>query len=306
MTILIVCSGNKGRINPFITEQADSLQKEGIDSAYFVIKKKGILGYLSYLRKLKQHIRTTPCDLVHAHYGLSGLLATLQRKIPVVVTFHGSDIKKRKVLRFSRIAARLAAHNIVVERSFKGLLGSVHKTSVIPCGVDFDTFFEMDQREARRLLGYGGEQDIVLFASSFDNPVKNYPLAKAAIELSGTKPLLIELKNYSRPEVNLLMNAADVLLMTSFTEGSPQVIKEAIACRLPVISTAVGDVEELSRRTDGITIVPYDARAIANELDNKLIAKRRIQSNSVVHEYNNRSIALKIKDIYSDILKPVD
>ncbi|OYW17749.1 MAG: hypothetical protein B7Z54_07510, partial [Sphingobacteriales bacterium 12-47-4] len=118
MRVLIVCSGNKGKINPFITEQVNALTKKGIAFDYFLIKGHGFTGYLSHLRALRKKLTENSYDLIHAHYGLSGLLAILQKKLPVVITFHGSDVMKGKVLFLSRLAAHRAAHNIVVEGSF--------------------------------------------------------------------------------------------------------------------------------------------------------------------------------------------
>lgn len=302
MNVLIVCSGNKGKINAFISEQVDSLRKEGVSTQYFFIHGKGVLGYLSNVRRLHKVTRSGNYHLIHAHYGLSGLLSVLQRKIPVVTTFHGSDIKKSKILRLSRLAAKLSAYNIVVEISFSELLKAERKTSVIPCGVDFENFFETDQRDARRALGFPEDRPIILFTSSFDNPVKNYSLAKQAVDKTTSKPLFIELKNFTRQQVNLLMNAADVLLMTSFSEGSPQVVKEALTCRLPVISTAVGDVPQLAKQTDGITIVPYDAHVIAAALDQRLSDRKRIIQNNLIRSFDNKRIAVQIKKVYSGII----
>jgi glycosyltransferase involved in cell wall biosynthesis len=273
-----------------------------VSISYYTIQGKGIFGYLSNLRRLNGKIKSGNYQVIHAHYGLSGLLAGLQRKIPVVTTFHGSDINSPKVLKFSKIAARLSRHNIVVEESFSKLLGVLWKTSVIPCGIDFFQFKELDMEECRINSGFGPEENILLFTSSFENKVKNYPLAKAATEKSRNKSRLIELKDYSRNDILRLMNAADALLMTSFTEGSPQVVKEALACRLPVISTPVGDVPYLSNHTDGIRLVPYDAKLIAEEIDNTLDNKTRVKNISILEKYNNITIANQIMNVYRNVI----
>lgn len=303
MEVLIVCSGNKGKINPFILEQVTSLEKQGILISYFTIQGKGIFGYLSNLRGLKCKIKSGSYQVIHAHYGLSGLLAGLQRKIPVVTTFHGSDINRFKVLQYSKIAARLSRHNIVVEDSFSKLLGVPWKTSVIPCGIDFFQFKELNKKECRKDSGFDPDENILLFTSSFENKVKNYPLAKAATEKSKNKPRLVELKDYTRTDILRLMNAADALLMTSFSEGSPQVVKEALACRLPVISTPVGDVPYLARHTDGIRLIPYDAKQIAKEIDDILDNKSRVKNISILDKYNNIKIANQIINVFRNVIK---
>ena len=210
------------------------------------------------------------------------------------------------MLWLSRIAARFSDHNIVVEKSFLFTLRQAHKSSLVSCGVDFTTFFETGWQEARAALGYQPGELLVLFSSSFDNPVKNYPLAKKATELAKTKPFLVELKNHSRERVNLLMNAADALLVTSFTEGAPLVVREALTCRLPVISTPVGDVPDLAQQTDGISIAPFDPQYIADELDRLLAIRKRVKLNSIIKSFDNKEIATRVKAIYERTIKKDD
>ena len=119
MKVLIVCSKNSGKVAPFITEQAESLRKSGIEVEYFTIVGKGIEGYLKNYKLLQQAIKNIHPDIIHAHYGLSGLLANLQRRIPVVTTYHGSDINEPKVYPFSRLCMILSKKNIFVIDTLK-------------------------------------------------------------------------------------------------------------------------------------------------------------------------------------------
>ena len=116
MRVLVVVSGNHERVAPFVVEQAEALRQAGCDVLLFTIEGHGAKGYLRNLRSLKQQINEYRPDVVHAHYGLCGLLCTLQHKVPVVVTYHGSDINDRRILPLSRLAMRRAAHNIFVSR----------------------------------------------------------------------------------------------------------------------------------------------------------------------------------------------
>ena len=86
MKILILCSKNSGRIAPFITDQVEALQKAGVVCEYFTVEGKGVKGYLRNFIPMMRKIREFQPDIIHAHYGLSGLLANLQRKVPVVTT----------------------------------------------------------------------------------------------------------------------------------------------------------------------------------------------------------------------------
>ena len=114
MKILIIASDKGGRFAPFIEEQIAALEAHGVQIIRHGVTGHGILGYLRELPALRRLIRAERPDIVHAHYGLSGLLANLQRLVPVVTTYHGSDINKPNILRLSKIAMRLSAHNIFV------------------------------------------------------------------------------------------------------------------------------------------------------------------------------------------------
>jgi hypothetical protein len=102
-----------GKVLPFIREQVQSLENIGIECDYYKITGKGATGYLKNIKPLREQIRKNDYDLVHSHFGLSGLLASLQRELPTVVTFHGSDVNKRKNRLFSLIAGKLSHYNII-------------------------------------------------------------------------------------------------------------------------------------------------------------------------------------------------
>ena len=114
MKLLVVASDKGGHFVPFIEEQITALEALGVQIIRYGITGKGIMGYLRCLPALRRLIRAERPDIVHAHYGLSGLLANLQRMVPVITTYHGSDINKPSIRRFSKIAMRLSAHNIFV------------------------------------------------------------------------------------------------------------------------------------------------------------------------------------------------
>ena len=253
MKVLLVCAFKENLAEnaaPFIVEQKNALQRCGVECDWFLVRGKGIRGYLEQLRPLKRKIAVFRPDIIHAHYGLSGLLANLQREIPVVTTYHGTDINDPKVLRFSKVAMRLSTWNVFVSRKTTDIAKPTTKFSLLPCGVDMSELQLTSKAEARNKMHLAKDKRYVLFAGAFDNAVKNAPLAKEAVScLHDDTVELLELKGYSREEVTLLMCAVDVFLLTSLSEGSPQVIKEAMACGCPIVSVDVGDVRE---RVDGV------------------------------------------------------
>ena len=265
MRILIVASFNKGRFAPFIVEQAEALKRRGCEIEYLGLQGTGIQGYLRNLPLLKQKIKRFRPDVVHAHYGLSGLFANLQRRIPVVTTYHGSDINDKKVFRLSKIAIHLSAWNVFVSKKTLEIAQPNKKYVLLPCGIDLSDLQLTDKEEAKKKMGLYGNKRYILFAGAFDNVVKNASLAKEAVALLHDNEVeLIELKGYSRDEVTLLMCASDVFLMTSLSEGSPQVIKESMACGCPIVSVDVGDVKE---RIDGV-----DGCFVTSSQDPKMLA----------------------------------
>lgn len=266
MKILFVCSKNSGKVASFIVEQAEAVQQAGLEVDFFTIEGKGWKGYLSNRPLLIKKIKEFKPNVIHAHYGLSGLLANTQRKVPVITTFHGSDINDPEVFRFSKWAIRLSAWNIFVSEKNIQVAKVKHKYSLIPCGVNTNLFKPIDKQVARNELGLKPDEKLVLFAGSFDNPVKNSALALQAINFL-PEVRLLELKNYSREEVALLMNAVDVCLMTSLNEGSPQFIKEAMACNCPIVSVDVGDVKEQIEDVENCFITEARPEKIAEKID---------------------------------------
>lgn len=298
----MVCSANSGKVVSFIQEQVNVLIDKGLIVDYFLVQQKGLLGYLHSRKALLRKINEFSPDIIHAHYGLSGLFANLQRKVPVVTTYHGSDINQPKARKFSCISIRLSQFNIFVSQKLIEIVKPKKHFLYLPCGVDLSLFVPMDKADVRGKLGLDIERKYVLFSSSFSNMVKNYPLAKAAVELLEDVELL-ELKGYSREQVVLLMNAVDCVLMTSFTEGSPQFIKEAMACNTPIVSTKVGEVPLLIDGIEGCYLAETDARKLAKDIQSALIYGRKTNARERLLDYDNQLVGDKLIEIYKTVVK---
>lgn len=310
MKVLIVYSRNTAEDSTqyvFINDQVDALLSLGIIVDYFGISGNGVFGYLKNRRKLVEKIKSYNPDVIHAHYGLSGLLANLQYQVPVVTTYHGSDIHNAKVFPFSRLCMMLSAHNIFVSEKTRMKSGLKRKSSMIPCGVDVNLFYPMDKQQSRKSFGLNIDKKIVLFSGSFHNAVKNASLAKEAVALLPNVELL-ELKGYSREQVVLLMNAVDVALMTSFSEGSPQFIKEAMACNCPIVSVPVGDVPEILKNGVGCFISTFNSNDVAEKLQKAMNFDKPTNGRELILalKLDNETIAKRIYEIYSKILNSIN
>lgn len=308
MRVLLVCSYKDdlaGHAAPFVLEQMHALQTQGVDCGLFLVKGRGIRGYLGQFRPLKRFIVSFDPSLIHAHFGLCGLLANIQRKIPVITTYHGSDINDSKTFRFSKIALWLSAWNIFVSNKTMQKAGPNHKCTLLPCGVDLTQVQLTSKPEARRLMHLNENKKYVLFAGAFEIEVKNAPLAKQTVGLLKDSSIeLIELKGYTRDEVALLMCAADVLLMTSFNEGSPQVIKEALACGCPIVSVDVGDVRERMDGVGGCFMADSNHPEELAELMRKALSftgRTKGRDKVLADGLDNQNVAKKLVEIYTKI-----
>lgn len=309
MKALIVCSYRnyaKNGIAPFIKEQVDDINKSNIDVDYFIIKHKGIIGYLKSYFLLINKIKQYKPDIIHAHFGLSGLLANLQRNIPVVTTYHGSDININKVFFLSKIAIFLSKKNIFVSQKLYNKVKRQHKNVILPCGVNTDLFIPLDKNECRKKMKLDNDKKYVLFSKMFTDPIKNYQLAKESIEkykdIYSDKIELLEFIGYSREEVVLLMNAVDCVIMTSHYEGSPQFIKEAMACGCPIVSVDVGDVPYIIGDTNGCYIVDRDSDKLCDSLKSAIEYGRTNGRDRVINLFDSKKITSEICRLYKNII----
>ena len=233
-----------GNISPFVQEQGEAIRGAGCEVEYFLIKGN----YLKAVGALKRKIREWKPDIVHAHFGLSAITAELQGLVPVVTTFHNGETLNWHVNLMSSLMSLRAKHVIYVAQHIRDL--SYFKSrnySIIPCGVNMEECEVMDKVDARQRLGWDAKKKYILFGGAFDNLRKNYLLLREAV--SGLDAfgdiVCVEMKGLSRAECVLRMNACDLFALPSHSEGSPQALKEAMACNCPCLATDIADVKYL-------------------------------------------------------------
>jgi len=293
MRILFVTSDVAGKMAPFNKQQAVALQKEGLTVDHFRITESGIIGYLKAAKRLRRYLKEHSYSLIHAHYSYCGWVADLaRRKEKLVVSFIGSDIygypdahhiKKRLWTVIQKLTCLHAQWRIdltlLMSNKMKKVCSPLKKGIIFPHGVDFNQYFPLDdQQAAREKIGWPQDKKIILFPANPARAVKNFPLAKKAVDLlQDDQVILKSFINVPNDLMNFYYNAADLLLMTSLHEGSPCVIKEAMACNLPIISTDVGDVSEIIANTDGCSISAPNAESLKSTIS--LILKNNMRTN---------------------------
>lgn len=307
--LLIVASGNHSKISPFIEEQISSLMKLNLNIHIFLVRGKGIWGYFRNIFLLNDFIRKRKIQIIHAHYGYSGLLSIFQILVPVIITFHGCDVNNNKERIISKIAASFAKQIIFVEKKMVEKMNYTNKNNynIIPCGINLSVFYPEEKNIIRKKLNWDTNFIHAVFASSFDIPVKNAELALMIIRKLKLPIILHELKNLSREEVRNYLNAGDFLFLTSIREGSPMVIKEALACNCPIVATNVGDISERISKIQGCFITSFEP----NDIKQKIIQVIEfVKKNSRINGRNkiikdgltNDIIARKIFKIYQEVL----
>ena len=286
LKVLFIASGNHGAPSPVIQNQGDALVSEGVIVDYFLIKGKGIKGYLRNVMPLRKYMKVHQYDAIHAHYSLSAFVASLAGIKPLVVSLMGSDVKTAGWYKFIiRLFAWLFRWKAIIVKSndmYRSL--GIRRAIIIPNGVNMDRFQPMDKTECQKRLGWqtsNNKNEVnralaaekpqttnyklqttnhishILFPAASSRPEKDFALAEAAVKITNHKSqitnhvVLHPFDNTPNTETPYWYNAADVVLMTSKWEGSPNVIKEAMACSRPIVATNVGDIAERMSGVDG-------------------------------------------------------
>ena len=298
--IIFVASGNHGAVGPVVKNQGDALVSEGVTVDYFLIKGKGFKGYLKNVKPLRKYLREHKYDAVHAHYSLSAFVASLAGAKPLVVSLMGSDVKAAGWYKFIiRLFARIFRWKTIIVKSndmYHDL--GIKDAIIIPNGVNMERFKLIDKAKCQKRLGWNQEKKHVLFPANASRPEKDYALAQAACALLENVELHA-FENTPNEETPYWYNAADVVLMTSKWEGSPNAIKEALACSRPTVTTKVGDVEERMSEVDGTFVAQSrDPQELAELLKSALTysstkGRERIIADGLdAHEINKKLIAL--------------
>lgn len=305
MKVLFVSSGNKLLdINPIVRNQGDSLKKNGIEIEYFKIVGRGAVGYLKNIFKLKRFLKKNRFDMVHAHYSLSGYVAALAGGPPLVVSLMGSDAQRGM---FSKGIIWLFnkffwCAMIVKSESMKQKI-NIQNTKVIPNGVNFEIFEQKDKKNARENVGFYSKNNII-FVADPHRKEKNHELAfKAVKELNDADVKLNVVSDVAYERIPYYYRAADVLLLTSLWEGSPNVVKEAMACNLPIVATDVGDVKEVIGDTEGCYVTSFDPADVSEKLSLALKFGKRTDGREKIKHLDSNVIAQKLISVYEEILE---
>lgn len=292
MNILMVVPimGYKDRqpkFSTFIKTEIDALRSSGVQVfPTFLVKRNHPMIVWRFALSVRRMVKEHNVDLIHIQTGTAAFFTRVKNPgVPVLVTLGGSELlgypgkgwiwwfRGQLAKMITKAGLKMADRIVCVSQNIQEQLGNSfkEKSDIIPRGVNTELFDLRDKAEARRLLGWSVDEKYILFS----NPrllaeVKNLPLAKKTIEKlneqSKSKVNLEIINNKTPEEVVWMLNAADALLVTSFHEGSPNIVKEAMACDLPVVSVPCGDVQDRLKTVMLSFVSVYDEVLLADAL----------------------------------------
>ena len=291
----------------FVEEQVDDLRQLGVGVTVLDFDATDSrMNYVRAARRFRKALRAESFDLIHAHYGLTGVIAVAQRRCPVVTTFHGGDytglIRWHAVV--SRFVARFCAPVVVTPEGVGHLRAP--DAVVIPAGVNTVRFRPVDRRVARRALSLDEDASYALLLGARDDPNKRPDLFDAAVScarMSVPDLRTLSLEGLTRDEVVNLMNAVDVAVMTSDTEGLPVAVREALACMTPVVSVPVGGVPSILGGLAGCALVDRDPELLGAAIVAALAVERSPAWRERAEETSGIAVARRLVELYEDVLR---
>jgi teichuronic acid biosynthesis glycosyltransferase TuaC len=294
----------------FARRQVESLVNLGLDIQVFYLKSRTEPRVVlrEYLR-LKKTISECAPDLVHAHFGtVTSFVCACATLRPLAITFRGSDLNAERGIGFLRVriglllsqlsALRASAIFCTSEKLRDQLWWRRGKAVVIPSGINLSLFDPMEKKHARKLLGWQEDKKTVLFNAGRNPVVKGQRLAREAVSMAEREigPIqFVELNGDISPEkIPIYLNASDCLVLASESEGSPNILKEALACNLPVASVDVGDARERLMGVVPSCVVPRNARSLSQAICEIIRVGGRSNGRDMIQDCEQEEIAKKL------------
>lgn len=324
INVLFVCSGNSKNfeIAPFIKSQGESLRSQNVNVDYFLIKGKGLSGYWNAAKELRVELKKRQVDIIHAHYCLTALTAIISRPgKPIIVSLMGDDaygeyVGVNKVKWSSRYLTLITfliqpfmRAIISKSKNIEKYVYQKKKSVIIPNGVNIEEFCEIEKKkELRRELGLNENGKLVLYLGNKNDPRKNFSLVKLSVEqLNDEKVEIVSPFPISHKVLPKYYNACDVFVMPAFMEGSPNVIKEAMACGCPIVSTDVGDAKWVLGDTEGCFVSDFSPVGFAEKIKMALIfanQNNRTKGRDRILQLgiDTAATAMKIVNVYRKIM----
>ena len=309
MRVLVVTnlypSENDPAFGTFVEDEVEALRRLGLHvDVLFINGKRSRWNYLWGVPRLWWRILNRQYDILHAHYSLTGLIARMQLRVPLVITFHGAEVAVGWPARVSRwLRDRADAAIVTSDRVLEDL--AAQEAIVIPPGVDMERFRPSDSRQARQTLGLPMDKELVLFVgrAEWDKRLGEMQRAIHILQMDRPQAELVLVSGQPHAVVPTYMSACDALLLISTYEGSPMVVKEALACNLPVVASDVGDVAQVIGQVEGCALCDGTAEDAARKLSQVLGRGRLTSGRDAVAHLSVDASVRGVSEVYQRVLK---
>ena len=320
MRVLAVIPGDgQGSSFVFARRQVEALIRNGVlVRTLFLVDRLSPFRLMREVFRLRQTIQEFTPDLVHAHYGtITAFVIAVASNRPIVITYRGSDLNSEYGIGFIRHAlghllselASLRAAGIIC--TSEGLRDRLwwRKTDavVVPSGINLALFKPMDQVRARRILGWNASETVVLFNAGITPGLKGWDLVQRALEVARelAGPIRLVVLNGDTPpdQVPMYLNSSDCLVLASHSEGSPNIVKEALACNLPVVAVDVGDVAERLKCVNPSRIVRRDGFDMGQAIAEIVSLRTRSNGREQVLGLSEDCVSQKVLEVYASALQ---
>lgn len=312
-------------LGTFVEQQIKGLRQIGLDVDVMFINRieKGMKEYLKLGGPVRARVASFQPDIVHVMYGgvMADKVTCAVSDRPVIVSFCGADLLGEPLVGYVRTfiarygvwashrAARRASGIVVKSRNLQDALPDDidrSKIRIIPNGVNLERFKPMDKSEARRVLGWQEESAVVLFVTLSGHSRKRPDLAQEAVlRIKGCDRRVDFqiMQGVPHKRVPLWLNASDVLILTSVQEGGVNVVKEAMACNLPIVSVDVGDVRERLNGVRLCAITEPTPEALGHALGEILRHGGRSDGRDHLRDLTLVAVAERLKQFYLHTLR---
>ncbi|MEO2072881.1 MAG: glycosyltransferase family 4 protein [Zunongwangia sp.] len=298
----------------FVKEQVNSLKQyypEITSNLIFINGFKTKLNYLKSIFSINFHLLFNKYDIIHIHFGLSGLFTLFNPfiKAPIVTMLHSADIDIRKsnmlIIFITKLVVKRSSFILYLNEDMKRTISNYNSNILyLPCGVDSNFFIDKNFHKSVDSFTIG-------FPGNPKRPEKNFKLFEEIMEVLRKEKFnckVVIFHGMTRSEVVDSLNSCDVLVMTSISEGSPQIIKEALSCNIPIVSSEVGDVEVLLNNVkNSFVISSFDPNNFVKKI--KIIlsedpVRRKSTGRKKINELklDHRDISKKIYNVYMKLL----
>lgn len=320
MKVLSVIPGQpEGFSMIFARRQSAGVAASGVQVVdYHIAERVRPRGVLTEIRRLMRVVDEFDPDIVHSHYGTATAVICLlaARGRPVVVTFRGSDVNgsaavsplRSAIGRILSQVANLGASGVVCvsDGLRRKLWWRRGRALILPSGIDLDEFSFRGREVARRHLGFDEQVPMIVFNCGLDPWVKNLDLANAVVDRVRAELPNVEFVvmrgDWAPERVPWLLSAGDCLLVVSRQEGSPNIVREALACGLPIVSVDVGDVEQQIRNVHNCALCSAETDTLASAVLRVLRSHERSDGRKVAERYSVANTCSQLIALYEDLL----